>query len=110
MLSPAQLVAEVRTKPVRGRHTPRLALDLTLSRTILEDQYDRQTWAFALRRRAARIASPQILPADGRCLTKNLTERKRAAWSLPAVSYSHVSSEATMPDDCIAVFWNVVAR
>lgn len=36
--------------------------------------------------------------------------RKRAAWSLPAVSCSHVSSEATMPDGCIAAFWNVVAR
>ena len=58
----------------------------------------------------ARIASPEILPAGGRCLTKNLTERKRAAWSLSAVSYSHVSSETTIPDDSIAVFWNVVAR
>ena len=57
-----------------------------------------------------RIASPEILPASGRCLTRKLTTRKRAAWSLPAVSCSHVSSEATMPDDSIAAFRKVVVR
>lgn len=54
-----KVVTDVRTNAVRGRHTPREALDRMLVGTTLEAQNDAQTGAFAVRPRSAR---PEVAP------------------------------------------------